>query len=105
MPAFFHIPRQIGDFIGGGSFLSVGPQAIAKYLKYFACLGSRLGTNHALAGKESSKAKPRYRGGVWYQFFEGAFIGVLQAKTLNKRDFAWVQRGTILKVRIFSAVR
>ena len=52
-------PRQIGDFIGGGSFLSVGPQAIAKYLKYFAFLGSRPGTNHALAEKESSKAKPR----------------------------------------------
>ena len=36
----------------------MGPQAIAKYLKYFAFLGSRPGTNHALAEKESSKAKP-----------------------------------------------
>ena len=41
-------------------FLSVGPQAIAKYIKYFAFLGSRPGTNHALAEKESSKAKPRF---------------------------------------------
>ena len=41
-------------------FCAVGPPAIAKYLKYFAFLGSRPDTNHALAEKESSKAKPQF---------------------------------------------
>ena len=63
----FRKQRQRGTSIlhgysGGRSkgFASKGPQAIAKYLTYFAFLGSRPGTNHALAEKESSKAKPRF---------------------------------------------
>ena len=77
-------------------FLSVGLQAIAKYLKYFAFLGSRPGTNHALAEKERTKAKPRFPrqigerpgasggGRVWLQFLKVRLVTIFQGASGSK---------------------
>ena len=46
------------------------------------------------------------RGGrVWYGFSEGDVSAVSKAKILNKRDFAWVQRGTIQGLRLVTIFR
>ena len=54
--------------------------------------GSRPGTNHALADKESSKAKPIFGGSRLLRIFWGDGPRVSQAKTEGDVDFAWVPR-------------
>ena len=54
--------------------------------------GSRPGTNHALADKESSKAKPIFGGSRLLRIFWGDGPRVPQAKTERDVDFAWVPK-------------